>query len=289
MDNCVIFGAGEHGQRIRKKIETVFKVIAFADDNEKLIGSYIDGIPVISAYELMDSKLPVLLCDELHWRQIAEQLYKAGVEYYCCNDYLCYKMEQGVLYPVSLSEPIRYQKESAADFSVLFVQAKPDERINKIAYAMKQCGVKTFAAYSCEESDMGKAYEKQYPFWTYEDLLRFVNKSEFDIIHCSNEPDDYVNILINSNKPIIYDCRSIASVQGNDISSGKCTLEYIANTKADGYMYPTNVMRDIMIEKWGTDSSKCKVIEDVSIDESNSFAMEQWAQDLIKFYRGVIK
>lgn len=289
MDNCVIYGIGERSRKMRKKIETVFQVTAFADNNEQMIGSDIDGIPVIPACDLKDAGQPVFVCDELHWREIAEQLVKLGVKHYCCNDCLCYEVKQGVLYPVSLSKPLTYQKENTTDFSVLFVQRKPCARIDKIAYSIKRCGVKTFAAYSYEESDRSQAYEKQYPFWSYQDLLEFVNESEFDIIHCANEPDDYVNILINSNKPVINDCHNIASAQGNHISSGKCTLEYIANTKADGYMYPTNIMRDIMMEKWGTDSSKCKVMEEVSIDESNSFAMEQWAEDVIKFYRGVKK
>lgn len=255
---CVIFGAGGRGTKIYKKLIQFFDVIAYADNNKALWGECLNGVPIMPPDELPDfiknTNATVFIVNELHYQAIAKQLDGLGLSYYNCENFLCYALEDGVWYPVSFGRPKAYQKPDKDKPAVLFVQNAPCARTNKIAEVLKSKGVLTYSAYTAAPSDAGDiAFLNEFPFWTYSELLDFVNESEFDIIHCSNTPDILVSLLIHSNKKVVHDCHDIVSMATQTCSSAEMALEYIANTQADGVIYTTQRMKEILQRKYARD------------------------------------
>ena len=262
---CVIFGAGERGTTIFRKLSIFFDVIAYADNNKDLWGRERNGTAIIPPDDLTElvkkTGAAIFIANELHYLDIAAQLDGYGLSYYNCENYFCYEREDGVWYPVSFGRPEACRKTGKDKFSVLFVQVKPCTRTDKIAQALKSRGVLTYSAYTASASDAGNAaYLSEFPFWTYGELLDFVNESEFDIIHCSNEPDILVNLLLHSNKKVIHDCHDIVTMSKSTATAAEILMEYIANTQADGVMYPTERVQNIMMRKYGTAEEKILVL-----------------------------
>lgn len=262
---AVIFGAGERGTNIFRKLSDCFEVIAYADNNPSLWGLERNGAPIIPPDTLSalikETGAVIFIANELHYLDIAAQLDGYGLSYYNCESYFCYELEEGVWYPVSFGRPAAYKKPDKEKFAVLFVQVKPCTRTDKIAQVLKARGILTYAAYIAGPSDAGsRAYLSEFPFWTYGELLDFVNESEFDVIHCSNEPDTLVNLLIHSGKKVIHDCHDIVTMSKKTTTSPEIVLEYIANTQADGVIYPTERVQEILMRKYGTDPEKTLVL-----------------------------
>lgn len=262
---CIIFGAGERGTKIYRKLSGLFEVIAYSDNNTKLWGKCLNGLEIIPPNELPEFRertdAVIFIANELHYLEIAKQLDDLGLSYYNCENYMCYELDRGMWYPVSFSRVEAYKKLEKGRFSILFVQDKPCTRTNKIAEVLKCKGVLTYAAYTASSSDVGnRAYVKEFPFWTYNELLDFVNQSEFDIIHCSNLPDIFVNLLIHSNKKIIHDCHDVITMSRKSFHSAEVVLEYIANTQADGVIYTTEHMRENMLRKCGGNPERTFVL-----------------------------
>ena len=262
---CVIFGAGDRGRNIYRKLSIFFEVIAYSDNNEELWDRELNDLAIMPPSELpkfvKKNDATIFIANELHHLEIARQLDDMGLPYYNCENFMCYELDRGVWYPVSFGRPEAYRKTKEKSFSVLFVQAKPCTRTNKIAELLKKRGVLTYAAYTASPSDAGeRAYIEEFPFWTYTELLAFVNESEFDIIHCSNEPDILVNLLLHSNKKIVHDCHDIVSMSKKSFHSAEIALEYIANTQADGVIYTTERMREILLRKYGGKREKTFVL-----------------------------
>ena len=76
----ILFGAGEYGKKVIKKIgyENIRYII---DNDEKKQGTSIEGIEIISfdEYLKMEEKYPVLIgSDEIHRYEMEQQLKKMG-------------------------------------------------------------------------------------------------------------------------------------------------------------------------------------------------------------------
>lgn len=262
---CVIFGAGERGTNIFKKLSVFFDIIAYADNNKELWGRERNGAAIIPPDNLpelvKETGAAIFIANELHYLDIAAQLDGYGLSYYNCENFFCYEPEDGVWYPVSFGRPEALKKADKDAFAVLFVQTKPCTRTDKIAQVLKSRGVLTYSAYTASPSDAGgEAYIEEFPFWTYGELLDFVNESEFDIIHCSNEPDTLVNLLLHSNKKIVHDCHDIVTMSKRTFTSVEAAVEFVANTQADGVIYTTERMQEILTRKYGTDIERTLIV-----------------------------
>lgn len=267
MKNIIIFSAGDRGFIAYKKLRLFFNVVAYTDNNQALWGKTLNDVPIISPEELpelvKEKQAQVFICNEKHWVDIAAQLNKMGIQDYVNLDtYLPYTFDGFLWQPVSFSKPEPYRKPSAHDFAVLFVQDCPCTRTSKIAMALRERGILTYAAYTAAPSSAGeRAFLEEYPIWTWTDLLDFVNQSEFDIVHCSNTPDDLVNVLLQSNKKIIYDVHdSITAYPDFNYTTDQALLEYLATTRADGVIYVTDGFRRAQLQKYRIDIGKTLVI-----------------------------
>lgn len=258
---CVIFGAGERGLYAFSKLSLFFEVVAYADNNTNLWGESLNGIVIIPPGNLPrlvdETGALIFIANKEHTLDIAKQLDSLEInDYYKFERNLCYELERGVWYPVSFGNQAAFKKPDKDKTAVLFVQEKPCTRTNKIARVLKDRGVLTYSAYIASPSDAGKdSFMDEFLFWTYDELLDFVNESEFDIVHCSNEPDALVNLLLYSNKKVVHDCHDIVTLSKKSYHPAELMLEYIANTQANAVIYTTERMREVLRRKY---SSNCK-------------------------------
>lgn len=267
MEKAIIFSAGERGRIVYKKLSLFFEVIAYTDNNKLLWGKRCNGVPIIPPAdlpELIDKMgAKVFIANENYWSDISRQLNKMGIkDHINLDSYLSYTYDQNEEWwmPVSFSKPAPYRKQNPTDFSVLYVQDQPCTRTCKIAAALKARGVIAYSAYTAAPSSFGvKPFIEEYPFWTFDDLLDFVNQSEFDIVHCSNMPDELVNLLLHSNKKIIYDMHD-TTTKLTHYTSAQSLLEYLASTQADGVIYVIENHRRSQIKKYGVPLEKTFVI-----------------------------
>lgn len=265
MDKAIIFSAGERGNIVYKKLSLFFEVIAYCDNNAKLWNRQCNGVPIVPPSELPEltgkTQARIFIINEKYWADIARQLDEMGIkDYINLDSFLSYEYNGYLWMPVSFSKPEPYRKKDSGDFSVLYVQDKPCTRTCKIAAALKAKGVRTYSAYTGSPSDMGEeAFLDEYPFWTFTDMLDFVNQSEFDIVHCSNMPDELVTLLLHSNKKIIYDMHDTTTAF-TYYTSSQALMEYLASTQADGVIYVTEEHRRIQAEKYGVPIEKTFII-----------------------------
>jgi len=264
---CVIFGAGAQGTIVYGRLSYVFDIVAYSDNNNQSWGKQKNGVTIIPPDELPalieKTGATIFIANKFHHDDIADQLDRLHLQYfYFAADFnLCYERNGGVWAPTSPVQTEPYKKPDPTKFAVLFVQNRPCTRTDKIANALRNKGVLTYAAYTYAPSVMGtRSYEREFPFWSYAGLLDFVNNSEFDVIHCSNSPDILVNILIHSNKKVIHDCHDIHTIEKKRVYPEEIAMEFIANTQADGVISTTEQMRDILMRRYGTVKEKTFVL-----------------------------
>lgn len=132
---------------------------------------------------------------------------------------------------------------------MLFVQQRLCSRTDKIAAALKSIGVKTYAAFQITPSKED-AYDEQAPVFSYGELLQYVNDSEFDVIHCSNEDDSLTSLLVHSGKTVIFDCHDISTDSYSYIPPERFLLEYLASTWSDGILVFSEEAKAVLCEKY---------------------------------------
>lgn len=264
---AVIFGCGAEGKYSFDKIIHDYDVVAFSDNNSSLWGTELFGIAVIPPVELQTyQETTVIVCVASEFIDIARQLETMGIS--CCiNRYgIFYEYRDTILYPVKSGKAKAYKKAAEDNFSVLFVQDAPCGRTDKISYSLKQRGVITHNAYLRGSSRMPEAYDQENGFYSYDDLMDFVNNSEFDVVHCSNEPDILTNLLFQSNKKIIYDAHDFITVRNNDADHNLYFLEYMANKFADGYLCNDEDSRNLQIKRYGLPPDRTLVIQNLPLE-----------------------
>lgn len=260
MEKAVIFGAGQFGKISLAKLKFAYDVVAFADNSPSVWGTEVMGLPVISPRELASMDALAFISPERYWREIAEQLDGLGVRYLVLNAFLTYRLTNHRIFPFRVGNLTPYKKKAAGEFSVLFVQQYLCARTDKIAAALKAIGVRTCAAFQFTPSREEAAYDAQAPIFSYEELLQYVNRSEFDAVHCSNEDDSLTSLLIHSNKTVIFDCHDISSESYSYILPERFLLEYIANTRSDGILVFSEEAKAVLCEKYGLDPEKVLVV-----------------------------
>lgn len=256
VEKAVIFGAGQFGKISFEKLKYLYDIAAFADNNSQLWGATVLGVPVVSPQDLAAMDALVFISPERYWRDIAEQLDGLGVRYAVLNAFLSYQVIHHRIYPLHLGNLVPYKKDLAKEFSVLFVQQTLCARTNKIAAALKSIGVKTYAAFQITPAREEEAFFGQMPIFSYGELLEYVNSSEFDIIHCSNEDDSLTSLLTHSNKTVIFDCHDVVSESYSYIPREKFLLEYIASTRSDGVLIFSEEAKAVLCKKYDLSPEK---------------------------------
>lgn len=265
-ERAIIFGCGYRGKRYFDKLNLDFDVVAFADNNRALWGGELFGKPIIPPSEIRDWGAPaVFVCAKDGGIEIAKQLEAMGIPCIIDMEGLCFEYRDTILYPASLRRPAPYKK-IGGEYSVLYVQDAPCGRTDKVSSVLKAKGVVTQNAYFIAPSKMPEAYCKENAFYTFDDLLDFVNESEFDIVHSSNEPDILTDLLLHSNKPVVYDAHDIMSIRDRDITAETDYLEYAANRFADGHFCAEEESVVILTGKYGFPRERSTVVYNLPLE-----------------------
>lgn len=77
----ILFGAGFYGRQAFENLKDEYEILYFADNNPALAGTYLFGIPIISADKILDylqKDVDVVVCTDAYY-SIGEQLKKMGI------------------------------------------------------------------------------------------------------------------------------------------------------------------------------------------------------------------
>lgn len=92
MNNIIIFGSGDYYQKY-KRCFTKETILAIADNNKDKIGTFIDGIKVISPYDIDKYDYDKVIICTIYLKSIEEQLIKLGIS----NDKISYYFEYHII------------------------------------------------------------------------------------------------------------------------------------------------------------------------------------------------
>ena len=137
---------------------------------------------------------------------------------------------------------------------ILFIQSVPCIRTNKVAKALHEKGIQVDLVYlevhpSEVYKDLELPYTNMYKLQNANEMVELINKSDYDVLYSSNEPD-YLTVLFTvTNKPIVHDTHDMMSLRA-DITNEQLILEYIANIKSTGNIYVNPLIKEIAIQKF---------------------------------------
>ncbi|MCM1231005.1 MAG: hypothetical protein NC489_12810 [Ruminococcus flavefaciens] len=280
MKKAILFGAGIIGEGAYYKIKAQEEIAYYVDNNPDKQGTRLHDIPVVSSRKLEEIYDPavydIIICMK-KYDQVVEQLSGMGIkEYYILLQGLLYCCdEKGVLFPAGTLVPTErytpYIKRNPMEKNILFVQNRACIRTHKIAAMMHKNGYKVFLLQTnptpeANYSDFAEVYEEVYTFHTYNGLINFVNDSDFDIIHSSNEPDILTNLLLLTRKHVVFDTHDMMSLRKPE-SKEIVALEYIANTGSDGNIYTSDAVVGIARKKFNLADKEVIAWENMILDQ----------------------
>lgn len=271
MKNIILFCAGFWGDIAYYKLRKDRNIIFFVDNDVKKVGKRQHDIEIINVEKLKqiydDQFMDVIICSQ-YFDEIAKQLYGIGIEKY-------YVILDGFLIPNARIESTDndtvdnepYFMDSHDKTSILFVQNTACIRTHKIANALKKCGWKICLAYSVASPEQSngeyeKIYDGIYAIHTINQFIEFVERSNFDYIHCSNEPDLLTLISTQTKKVIIHDCHDLSSSY-RSMSPEEMFIEFAANKNSNGVIYTTEGIRKEALKKFNLPVEKTFVLENL--------------------------
>lgn len=275
MENVYLFGAGYWGKNAYYKLKGRLNILAFIDNNvSKRNSNKLFGIPIIDGACLNNidmSESDIIICIRDYF-DVADQLVNSGIDsYYIYFDgFLFHNDPKEIMMSVELYD-FTYSKKSSNEKNILFVQNCACIRTHKIASVMKTAGYRVFLLYSfLPPIEQYKEYEKLYDeIWTFtsiDGIKSFINDGEFDIVHCSNEPDILVNIANLTDKPVVADTHDMTSMRDLP-QTESALLEYLANNRCSGNIYPSQGVKDYAEKKYGLKDTEVYVLENLILDQ----------------------
>ena len=266
---CILFGAGFYGKGAYFKLKEQFDILYYVDNNEKIQNKKVNNILVISLKKMEEifdkEKMDIIICSQ-SYQEIADQLVRAGIlDYFVMMEgFLYHFSENDVMVAVDILNPPYYRKRNGEN-SILFVQNIACIRTHKTAALIKKNGYKVFLLYTIAPPEYNNQsfkdiYESIYTVYSPDGLIDFVNNSEFDIIHSSNEPDILTNYLHLTNKKIVFDTHDTITLRGK-VTREALALEYIANKNSAGTIHTSEGARNQAIHKYGLQKETTFVLE----------------------------
>lgn len=274
-NKIILFGAGFYGQKTFMNLKNQYEILCFADNNHLIAGSKVCGIPVVSGAELSNydmNEADVIICVK-SYKPITEQLIAMGItDYYVMVDGFLYHNDlHETMMPVELRQFPYFRKEKN-EKNILFVQNAACIRTHKIAAVMKNKGYKVYLLYTlAPPEDVNGAfaanYENIWGFSTINGVRSFIENSDFDVIHCSNEPDVLVNIALMTSKPVVFDTHDMQSIRSK-VSIEELALEYLANRYSEGNIYTSPGVVEIAKRKYGLQKHKLAALENMVLEQA---------------------
>lgn len=275
MKKLILFGAGVYGDSAYYKLKLREDIEYYIDNNPSKQGIKLHNIPIISCQELKKiydpSVYDIVICIKEYYKVI-EQLNSLGInKYYIMSHGLLYSCDtKGILFPVKM-KCLPYIKKETAEKNILFVQEKACIRTHKIASVLKKSDYKVFLLQAFpmpgkNDLNFEAVYDAVYTFYTYDELIDFIDNSDFDIIHSSNEPDMLTNLLLMTKKHIVFDTHDMMSLRKPE-SVENVVLEYIANTASDGNIYTSSAVVEIARNKFDLADKEIIAWENMALEQ----------------------
>lgn len=147
---------------------------------------------------------------------------------------------------------------------VLFIQDVPCIRTNKIAKVIASKGIQVDLLYvsahpSQVYKDIELPYKNIFQLQNINEMINYINNSDYDILYSSNEPDYLTVLFISTNKPVIHDTHDMMSLRSH-ITNEQIVLEHIANVMATGNIYVHELVKDIAVKKFNFNKKPIFVI-----------------------------
>ena len=271
----IVFGCGNFGKTAYFKLKRDFDIVAYADNNISLWGTHLWGIQIISPdriIELCDHETGVVIAVQ-KYQEIYQQLLEMGITTVLIwiEGFLYHYDERKYLYPYVRKENFAFDISTKSNLKVLFVQVTVCIRTNKIAKLLEENGIEVYLAYLSSSPEVNNkeylaVYNDIFSFYSMGELINFVNRSNFDIIHSSNTPDFLTDLLTYTNKPIVHDCHDLSSIYKR-MTADEMAIEHIANVRSAGVIYTTEGLRNIAVRKFSLPQNKTFVLENLISEE----------------------
>lgn len=251
---AIIWGAGTVGKNVYYKISDIWQVAGFCDGNSDKWNQKFLGENIYSPEEAIRmAECDIIVTGKWH-EEIIERILEMGGK----EEKIYYVSPKSYILQ-SFNEE-HFPQQDNNKMRVLFVQASPGIRIDKIASVLKNNGIRSDAAYLTVPPSLSigmqkTSYEKIIPINDLKEFLQYVNNSAYDVVWSANEPDYLTTLLLNSNKPVIHDTADMMSLRG-DISIEQMIHEYIANRKSHGNVYVSDMVKQIADEKFGIEGKE---------------------------------
>lgn len=267
MKKIIIFGCGYIGKVAYEKLKSYYEIIAWCDNDDKLHGKKLKDIIVIKPSDIKDlmkkENLEIFVA-MLQTKDVVEQLMQMGYTNINVWKGGFFYTAKG-LFPIEFPNIQPHKKKNDVHMHILFISDVAAIRDNKMAYIARMNGNKVYHAYMVESPNSAcpeyeHIYEEIFPIMSIKQLIDFVRESDFDVIHCSSEPEYTTPLLLGTGKRIIHDCHDLRS-SNQVLSPDQLLLEYLAYSGASGTIYPSEHLRDEVINKYNIPKEKTLVIE----------------------------
>lgn len=267
MKNAIIFGCGNAGGIAFQKISLEYTILAWTDNDDSLWGKEKMGIPIIQPDKVKrlceESDIDIFIAMDKS-DLVIEQVMNLGADkVFVWRNPFFYNIK-GMI-PFRKYKSTYYTKRNRNRKAILFISAIANIRDHKIASLIKKCGYEVCLAYlisepSVSEPEFACIYDEIYPIQSMDELVDFVNNSEFDLVHSSSEQEFLTAILTYSNKVVIHEWHDLRR-ETAAISPNELAMEYLSHTRADGVIYPTKALRNNALLKFGKPVERTYVIE----------------------------
>lgn len=275
MRKIILFGAGFFGEAAYYKLNNVGEIIFYVDNDKSKKGKKLHDIEIIDVSRLMqiyDAQNMDIIISSQYFKEIEEQLSNIGItQYYVILEGLLYYKNNVCGYDSCFLGNQQYYTAKSEQKSILFVQTVACIRTHKIAKAIKKYGWKVCLAYLIESPKQSNreyvdVYDEIYPINSISQFKEFVDESDFDYIHSSNEPDYLTVILNHTNKTVIHDCHDLSSAY-KGMSPEEMFIEFEANRNSNGVIYTTEGIREQALRKFNIPREKTFVLENLISEE----------------------
>ena len=274
MEKVFIFGCGNLGKFLYDQLHNVINIIGYIDNNQEKWGTDYNGINIFSpneAFNIAKEQDIYIIFGIVEYEDVLKQVLNEGIRKIVIwkQGFLFSYSEGSQLMPISLIDLVPYKKLNKNNLSVLFLQDKACIRTLKIANAVKKLGADVSLAYTLsppEQKNYIGIFDNIYAISNMKDFSDFLNKSEFDIIHSSNEPDFLTVLAHSGNIPVVHDCHDLSSGYLN-LKINDLILEYAANSNSNGVIYYSEHIRNKALSEFAVSADKTFVLENLISEE----------------------
>ncbi len=275
MKKILIFGAGFLGEAAYYKLRQICNILYYIDNDRNKTGKKLHNITIINMQKLKqvyDEQYMDIVIASQYFSEMEKQLCDIGIKKYYVikNGFFYYKDSKGEVIPHDIGQ-MKICTDINEKRSILFVQNTACIRTHKIARALKCHGWKVFLAYTTISPELSNGeyvsvYDSIYAINTIPQFIEWINKSDFNYIHSSNEPDFLTVILTQTKKIIIHDCHDLSSAY-KSMTPKEMFLEFAANRNSRGVIYTTEGIRDKALEKFNIPREKTFVLANLISEE----------------------